>query len=55
MSESRFKDGNFCFRSHNLDGCHSHLSTAEVRRVRWHPGSTTDSHLVVLTSDNVFL
>ncbi|KAL7307671.1 hypothetical protein TKK_0000353 [Trichogramma kaykai] len=41
--------------SYNLDGCTSQLSTSEVRKVRWHPGSTSDSHLVVLTSDNIFL
>ncbi|OXU27941.1 hypothetical protein TSAR_010338, partial [Trichomalopsis sarcophagae] len=40
--------------SHNLDGSCSQLSTLEVRKVRWHPGSTTDSHLVVLTSGNIF-
>ena len=27
-------------------------SSLEVRQVRWHPGSPTDSHLLVLTSDN---
>ncbi|XP_067015335.2 nuclear pore complex protein Nup88 [Anabrus simplex] len=29
--------------------CHPYI---EVRRVRWHPGSPTDSHLVVLSSEN---
>ena len=29
-------------------------STVEIRKVRWHPGSTNDSHLLVLTSENTF-
>ncbi|XP_058806614.1 nuclear pore complex protein Nup88 [Phymastichus coffea] len=40
--------------SHNLDDCYSQLSRTEVRQVRWHPGSSTDSHLLLLASDNVF-
>ncbi|XP_014206960.1 nuclear pore complex protein Nup88 [Copidosoma floridanum] len=40
--------------SYNFDGCCSQLATTEIRKVRWHPGSLTDSHLVVLTADNVF-
>ncbi|XP_054004714.1 nuclear pore complex protein Nup88 isoform X1 [Hylaeus anthracinus] len=26
----------------------------EIRKARWHPGSTNDSHLLVLTSENTF-
>ncbi|XP_018403349.1 PREDICTED: nuclear pore complex protein Nup88 [Cyphomyrmex costatus] len=29
-------------------------ATTEIQRVRWHPGSTNDSHLLVLTSENSF-
>ncbi|XP_032682872.1 nuclear pore complex protein Nup88 [Odontomachus brunneus] len=29
-------------------------ATTEIQRVRWHPGSTSDSHLLVLTSENSF-
>ncbi|EZA58852.1 Nuclear pore complex protein Nup88 [Ooceraea biroi] len=29
-------------------------ASTEIRRVRWHPGSTNDSHLLVLTSENSF-
>nr|XP_034171113.1 nuclear pore complex protein Nup88 [Osmia lignaria] len=29
-------------------------ATGEIRKARWHPGSTNDSHLLVLTSDNTF-
>ncbi|XP_018337042.1 PREDICTED: nuclear pore complex protein Nup88 [Trachymyrmex septentrionalis] len=28
--------------------------TTEIQRTRWHPGSTNDSHLLVLTSENSF-
>ncbi|XP_024942757.1 nuclear pore complex protein Nup88 [Cephus cinctus] len=38
--------------SHNLNSCWSYFASGEVRRARWHPGSTNDSHLVVLTSQN---
>ncbi|PSN47010.1 Nuclear pore complex protein Nup88, partial [Blattella germanica] len=31
--------------------CSPHV---EVRQARWHPGSRTDSHLLVLTSENAF-
>ncbi|XP_014468354.1 PREDICTED: nuclear pore complex protein Nup88 [Dinoponera quadriceps] len=39
--------------------CTSHnfgdfVATTEIQRVRWHPGSTSDSHLLVLTSENSF-
>ncbi|XP_043276601.1 nuclear pore complex protein Nup88 isoform X2 [Venturia canescens] len=44
----------FRIKSHNLNACSSQLSTTEVRRVRWHPGSANDSHLLVLTSENTF-
>ncbi|XP_012288846.1 nuclear pore complex protein Nup88 isoform X2 [Orussus abietinus] len=40
--------------THNMDGYCTQFSTAEVRRARWHPGSTNDSHLLVLTSENSF-
>ena len=43
-----------CYRSHNLDGFGFALATAEIRKARWHPGSTNDSHLLVLTSQNIF-
>ncbi|KAJ8681137.1 hypothetical protein QAD02_016924 [Eretmocerus hayati] len=54
--DSQFQGGKnvISCRSHNLDGCYSQLSTSEVRKVRWHPGSTTDSHLLVLTAENIF-
>ncbi|KAG7196705.1 hypothetical protein KM043_016035 [Ampulex compressa] len=29
-------------------------ATTEIRKARWHPGSTNDSHLLVLTSENTF-
>ncbi|XP_076640324.1 nuclear pore complex protein Nup88 isoform X1 [Colletes latitarsis] len=29
-------------------------ATVEIRKARWHPGSTNDSHLLVLTSENTF-
>lgn len=29
-------------------------ATTEIQRVRWHPGSTNDSHLLILTSENSF-
>ncbi|XP_018300160.1 nuclear pore complex protein Nup88 isoform X2 [Mycetomoellerius zeteki] len=29
-------------------------ATTEIQRTRWHPGSTNDSHLLVLTSENSF-
>ncbi|KAK2580825.1 hypothetical protein KPH14_005907 [Odynerus spinipes] len=29
-------------------------ATTEIRKARWHPGSTSDSHLLVLTSENTF-
>ncbi|XP_067208028.1 nuclear pore complex protein Nup88 [Linepithema humile] len=29
-------------------------ATTEILQVRWHPGSTNDSHLLVLTSENSF-
>ncbi|XP_011161716.1 nuclear pore complex protein Nup88 [Solenopsis invicta] len=29
-------------------------ATTEIQRARWHPGSTNDSHLLVLTSENSF-
>ncbi|XP_076181776.1 nuclear pore complex protein Nup88 isoform X2 [Ptiloglossa arizonensis] len=29
-------------------------TTVEIRKARWHPGSTDDSHLLVLTSENTF-
>ncbi|XP_033329725.1 nuclear pore complex protein Nup88 [Megalopta genalis] len=29
-------------------------TTIEIRKARWHPGSTNDSHLLVLTSENTF-
>ncbi|XP_078038359.1 nuclear pore complex protein Nup88-like [Augochlora pura] len=32
-----------------------HFDTSiEIRKARWHPGSTNDSHLLVLTSENTF-
>ncbi|XP_076245766.1 nuclear pore complex protein Nup88 [Calliopsis andreniformis] len=32
-----------------------HFNTnVEIRKTRWHPGSTNDSHLLVLTSENTF-
>ncbi|XP_047367265.1 nuclear pore complex protein Nup88 [Vespa velutina] len=39
--------------------CASHCfgdfgATTEIRKARWHPGSTYDSHLLVLTSENIF-
>ncbi|XP_015177181.1 PREDICTED: nuclear pore complex protein Nup88 isoform X2 [Polistes dominula] len=39
--------------------CASHCfgdfsATTEIRKARWHPGSTNDSHLLVLTSENIF-
>lgn len=51
---SKIKLSLSAYRSHNLDGLSSQLSSTEIRKVRWHPGSTNDSHLVILTSDNVF-
>ncbi|XP_046589711.1 nuclear pore complex protein Nup88 [Neodiprion lecontei] len=42
-------------RSHSLDERLFHCSVVtEVRRVRWHPASTKDCHLLVLTSQNTF-
>ncbi|XP_046738540.1 nuclear pore complex protein Nup88 [Diprion similis] len=42
-------------RSHSLDERLFHCSgVTEVRRVRWHPASTKDCHLLVLTSQNAF-
>ncbi|XP_018045895.1 PREDICTED: nuclear pore complex protein Nup88 [Atta colombica] len=29
-------------------------ATTEIQRTRWHPGSTNDSHLLILTSENSF-
>ncbi|KZC11424.1 Nuclear pore complex protein Nup88, partial [Dufourea novaeangliae] len=29
-------------------------TSVEIRKARWHPGSTDDSHLLVLTSENTF-
>lgn len=29
-------------------------ANTEIRKARWHPGSTSDSHLLVLTSENSF-
>ncbi|XP_011873119.1 PREDICTED: nuclear pore complex protein Nup88 [Vollenhovia emeryi] len=29
-------------------------TTTEIQRARWHPGSTNDSHLLILTSENSF-
>ncbi|XP_014296853.1 nuclear pore complex protein Nup88 [Microplitis demolitor] len=40
--------------NHNLNRLTSQLSSSEVRRVRWHPGSPNDSHLLILTSENSF-
>ncbi|XP_015114382.1 nuclear pore complex protein Nup88 isoform X2 [Diachasma alloeum] len=40
--------------NHNLTGYSSQLASTEVRRVRWHPGSANNSHLLVLTSENTF-
>lgn len=41
-------------RSHSLDerllACNDHV---EVRQVKFHPGSKTGTHIIVLTSDNV--
>ncbi|XP_076750215.1 nuclear pore complex protein Nup88 [Xylocopa sonorina] len=34
--------------------CIVYSETVELRRARWHPGSTNDSHLLVLTSENTF-
>ncbi|XP_043518291.1 nuclear pore complex protein Nup88 [Frieseomelitta varia] len=34
--------------------CIVYNETVDVRRARWHPGSTNDSHLLVLTSENTF-
>ncbi|XP_031828609.1 nuclear pore complex protein Nup88 [Nomia melanderi] len=32
-----------------------HFNTnTEIRKARWHPGSTNDSHLLILTSENTF-
>ncbi|EFN85322.1 Nuclear pore complex protein Nup88 [Harpegnathos saltator] len=39
------------FRNHNFG---DFGATTEIQRVRWHPGSTSDSHLLVLTSENSF-
>ncbi|KAI4497312.1 hypothetical protein M0802_007559, partial [Mischocyttarus mexicanus] len=39
------------FRSH----CFGDFgATLEIRKARWHPGSTNDTHLLVLTSENIF-
>ncbi|CAK9821429.1 Nuclear pore complex protein Nup88 [Anthophora retusa] len=34
--------------------CVVYSETVEIRKARWHPGSTNDSHLLVLTSENTF-
>lgn len=39
------------YRNHNFG---DFGATTEIQRVRWHPGSTKDSHLLVLTSENSF-
>ncbi|XP_046386205.1 nuclear pore complex protein Nup88 [Ischnura elegans] len=42
-------------RSHSLDERYFLCSpNVLVQQVRWHPGSPTDSHLLVLTSENTF-
>lgn len=43
----------FLSRSHSLDERLLACSHVEVRQVRFHPGSINDTHIVVLTSDNV--
>ncbi|XP_071447862.1 nuclear pore complex protein Nup88 [Hetaerina americana] len=54
---ANFHGGKECIscRSHSLDEryflCSPHVL---VQQVRWHPGSPTDSHLLVLTSENTF-
>ncbi|KAK1117799.1 hypothetical protein K0M31_015734 [Melipona bicolor] len=34
--------------------CRVYNEAVDVRKARWHPGSTNDSHLLVLTSENTF-
>ncbi|KOC65343.1 Nuclear pore complex protein Nup88 [Habropoda laboriosa] len=34
--------------------CVVYNETVEIRKARWHPGSTNDSHLLVLTPENTF-
>ncbi|XP_026668157.1 nuclear pore complex protein Nup88-like [Ceratina calcarata] len=34
--------------------CIVHSETVDIRKARWHPASTNDSHLLVLTSENTF-
>lgn len=42
-------------KSYSLDErLFSHSKVSEVRQMRWHPGSISDCHLLVLTSDNMF-
>nr|CAD7423493.1 unnamed protein product [Timema monikensis] len=52
-----FQGGNAAVtcKSRSLDErhftCHPHIV---IKQVRWHPGSATDSHLLVLSSENTF-
>jgi len=41
----------FYCRNHNFGDFET---STKIQRVRWHPGSTNDSHLLVLTSENSF-
>ncbi|KAG9436552.1 nuclear pore complex protein Nup88 [Apis mellifera carnica] len=34
--------------------CMVYNETIDIRKARWHPGSTNDSHLLILTSENTF-
>ncbi|KAK0159597.1 hypothetical protein PV327_010693 [Microctonus hyperodae] len=43
-----------CCVNYTLNECNSQLASAEIRRVRWHPGSSNDCHLLVLLSTNIF-
>ncbi|XP_063975939.1 nuclear pore complex protein Nup88 [Diachasmimorpha longicaudata] len=54
--DNAFQDGKkeISCVNYNLTGYSSQLASTEVRRVRWHPGSPNNSHLLVLTSENTF-
>lgn len=54
-THGQFQDGkeNIICQSQNLDEhFFNNNSNLEVLQVRWHPGSPTDTHLLVLLSDN---